>query len=184
MTNSAISLSISAAAMLVFLALSYRVRVSFGDEGDVTARSSMPEISLAGEPLPDDGPVLIGLNYRIAPEDQAAFLQVVQAVEPIRRRNGATAWGVFRDVETEGHFVERFIVRSWAEYIRLRARLTVVDAEVQERVARLQSANIPIEISRSGAAQPLRPFLGKRAAVISLLACAGCAQTSAARSSH
>jgi hypothetical protein len=72
----------------------------------------------------------------------------VQAVEPIRRRNGATDWGVFRDVETEDHFVERFIVRSWGEYIRLRTRFTVVDAEVQERVARLQVADTPVQISR------------------------------------
>ena len=147
-TSSNVSLSSSAAAMLVLLALSYRVHVSFGDEGDVTTRSSMPEMSLVEEPLPDDGPVLIEVNYRIAPENQAAFLQAVQAAEPIRRRNGATAWGVFRDVETEGHFVERYIVRSWAEYIRLRGRFTVVDAEVQESISRLQFADAPIEISR------------------------------------
>ena len=45
-------------------------------------------------------------------------------------------------------FVERFVIASWAEYVRLRARLTYGDQEVQDRVMRLQRPGVPLRISR------------------------------------
>jgi hypothetical protein len=69
-------------------------------------------------------------------------------VGPTRRRNGATSWRVFRDVGEEGRFVERYLIASWAEYVRLRARMTMADSRLQQRVAELQRADVPIRVSR------------------------------------
>ncbi len=63
------------------------------------------------------------------------FLRAIHAVEPTRRRNGATSWRVFRDVAEDGHYVERYIINSWAEYVRLRTRMTMADRKLQDRVA-------------------------------------------------
>jgi hypothetical protein len=147
--------------------LNRRFPVEMGTEADVTAGRQPPEISMAFEPLPDDGPVLIQLEYRIEPPNVADFLRAINAAEPTRRRNGATSWRVFRDVADEGRFVERFVIASWAEYVRLRVRMTVADREIQNRVEQWQRAGEPVRISRlvgvrpaPGAPPPQEPDAG------------------------
>ena len=103
---------------------------------------------IAVEPLPDDGPVLIQIEYRIDRENVDRFIGAIAKVEAIRRRNGASDWRVFRDLGEEGRFVERFIIRSWAEYVRLRTRMTMADREKQDRVERLQHPDVPVRVSR------------------------------------
>jgi hypothetical protein len=134
--------------MLVLLALSYRIRVRMGDEADVTPGLQLPDLAIAVEPLPDDGPVLIQVEYQIDPDNREAFLSAMQKIEPTRRRNGANNWRVFRDLGEDGRFVERFIITSWAEYVRLRTRMTVADRQIQERVGQFQQPGVAIRISR------------------------------------
>jgi quinol monooxygenase YgiN len=134
--------------MLAMHLLNRRFPVGMGSEADVTTGAQPPDFAMAIEPMPTDGPVLIQLEYRIDPDNEAAFLQAVHEVEPTRRRNGATAWRVFRDVSESGRFVERFVIASWAEYQRLRTRMTVADRELQERVEQLQREGVPTRISR------------------------------------
>ena len=73
---------------------------------------------------------------------------MIGTIEPTRRRNGAYDWRVFRDLSEEGRFVERFIISSWAEYIRSRARMTIADRELQSRVMQLQRPGTSIQVSR------------------------------------
>ena len=142
------ALDASAGAMLLLFALSYRVRVKLGDEADVTPGMQLPELAIAVEPLPDDGPVLIQVQYQIDPKNRAAFLHAIHATEPARRRNGASDWRVFRDIGVDGRFVERFIVASWAEYVRLRTRITMSDRQTHDRVEKFQQPDVPILVSR------------------------------------
>ena len=55
---------------------------------------------------------------------------------------------MFRDLETEGRFVERYIIESWAEYVRLRSRMTVADRALQQRAQDLQKPGVPVRVSR------------------------------------
>ena len=148
MLGTRVALAASAAALLLLLALSRRARVAMGEEADVTPGVPSPDMAIAFEPGPTDGPVLIQLKYRIDPENREAFLRAIHAIEPVRRRNGAVSWRVFRDLGEDGVFVERFIIDSWAEYVRVRARATVADRELQYAVERLQRAEAPVQISR------------------------------------
>ena len=84
----------------------------------------------------------------IAPENRPAFLRAIHDVAPTRRRNGAASWRVFRDLAEDGRYVERYLIASWAEYMRLRARMTLADRELQDRVRQYQRAETPIRISR------------------------------------
>jgi len=143
-----IALAMSALLMAVLYLLYRRVRVAMGEEADVTTGVQLPEIALHEEPLPDDGPVLIQIEYQVDPENRGAFLRAIHAVEATRRRNGATSWRVFRDVSEKGRIVERFIIESWAEYMRLRARMTQAERRLQERVLELQRKDVPVRISR------------------------------------
>lgn len=138
----------SVVCLLVLLAVSRRARVAMGEEADITPGARLPDLAIAIEPRPSDGPVLIQLAYRIDPENRVEFLRSIHALEPGRRRNGAIGWRVFRDLSEEGLFIERFIIASWAEYVRLRARLTAADRSLQDRVERLQRADVPVRISR------------------------------------
>lgn len=148
LSGTRIALAASAGAMLALLALSYKVRVRLGDEADVTPGVQLPDLAIAVEPLPDDGPVLIQVQYQIDPGNREAFLRAIHLTERTRRRNGASDWRVFRDLGEDGRFVERFIVTSWAEYVRLRTRMTMADRQVQERVEQFQQPGVPIRVTR------------------------------------
>jgi MFS family permease len=147
-TGTHIALAASAGVMAVLYVLNRRVRVEMGTEADVTPRLQLPDLAIAVEPLPDDGPVLIQFEYRVDPEHREAFLRAVHAVERMRRRNGAASWRVFRDLGEEGRFVERFIIASWAEYVRLRTRMTMADHKLEKRVEEFQRPGVPIRTAR------------------------------------
>jgi MFS family permease len=142
------ALAASAATVIVLQWLNRRVRVRMGQEADIVPGAEPPALALAGEPLPDDGPVLIQLEYKIDPEHRREFLEAIAQVGPTRRRNGATSWRVFRDLGEDGRYVERYVMASGAEYVRMRARMTMADSRLQQRVAALQRADVPIRVSR------------------------------------
>jgi MFS family permease len=143
-----IALAASAGLMVILYLLYRRVRVSMGEEADVTTGVQLPDMAIHEEPLPDDGPVLIQIEYQIDPENRSAFLRAIHAIEATRRRNGATSWRVFRDLSAKGRIVERYIIASWAEYMRLRSRMTLADRRLQEQVVQLQREGVPVRISR------------------------------------
>ena len=143
-----IALALSAGMLLLLHLLNRHVRVRMGSEADVTPGAKLPTLSVIDEPDPEDGPVLIQIEYKIEPEQRAEFLRLIQRVEPIRRRNGASSWRVFRDLAEEGCFVERYVLESWADYVRARGRMTVTDRTLVSEVEAQQKADIPIRVSR------------------------------------
>jgi MFS family permease/quinol monooxygenase YgiN len=143
-----IALGASASMMVVLHVLTRRFRVEMGSEADVTPRMQMPDLAIAVEPLPDDGPVLIQIEYRIEPHHRKAFLREIQSVGPTRRRSGATSWRVFRDLGDDERYVERYVIASWADYLRQRSRMTLADHETQDKAAQFQRADVPIRVSR------------------------------------
>ncbi len=84
----------------------------------------------------DLGPVLVTVEYEVAPDQAKDFLKAVRQYRRIRRRDGAQHWGIFRDTENVNSYIETFIVSSWAEHLRQHERLTRADREVEERVLR------------------------------------------------
>src|SRR5262249_55547314 len=82
----------------------------------------------------EHGPVLVTVRYRVAPRHEDAFLGAMQKYGRIRRRDGASWWGVFRDLEHTDVFVETFLVASWAEHLRQHDRFTRADADVETQV--------------------------------------------------
>ncbi len=143
-----IALLTSAGTLLLLLAVNRRVRVRLGGDKDTLPGAQLPDMGIADLPQPDDGPVLIQIEYRVDPGHRDAFLRAVRAIGPARRRNGANSWRVFRDLGEEGLYVERYIISSWAEYVRLRSRMTIADRQLQEEVSSFQRAGTPIRVSR------------------------------------
>jgi hypothetical protein len=52
----------------------------------------------------------------------------------VRRRDGASRWGIFRDTEVLDRYVETFVVHSWAEHLRQHARFTQADRTLEDRI--------------------------------------------------
>jgi MFS family permease len=147
-TGTRIALGASAAAMLLLYLANRRVRVQMGSEAEITPSAHMGELAPTVQPLPDDGPVLIQIEYQIDPSKRRDFLRAIVAVGGTRRRNGAASWRIYRDISAEGRFVERFVLTSWSEYVRLRTRMTVADRHIQERVEAMQNPDTPLRVSR------------------------------------
>ena len=92
-----------------------------------------PEARLAFDPQPDTGPVLVTIEFIVAPEREAAFLAAMDHLRQSRRRTGATRWELYRDGDQPDRFVETFSVPSWEEHQRQHSgRLTATDQEVEE----------------------------------------------------
>ena len=97
----------------------------------------LPPVQSFAMPTADDfGPVLVTVEYEVAPQEAADFLRAVRQYRRIRRRDGAQRWGIFRDIENAHRYVETFIVGSWAEHLRQHERFTRADRETEERVLR------------------------------------------------
>ena len=84
----------------------------------------------------DSGPVLVTVEYEVAPENVEKFLDAADRNGRIRRRDGAMQWGIFRDVARPDHYVETFLVNSWAEHLRQHERGTVADRALEEELYR------------------------------------------------
>ena len=82
----------------------------------------------------EQGPVLVTAEYVIVRERKTEFLEAIHLYERVRRRDGASRWGIFHDTEFGDHYLETFLVSSWAEHLRQHDRQTQADRELEERI--------------------------------------------------
>lgn len=85
----------------------------------------------------DDGPVLVTVEYFVDSDQAVSFVHAMQDYGQVRRRDGASRWGLFHDTEVPDRYVETFLVRSWAEHLRQHARLTQADRKIEGRISAL-----------------------------------------------
>ena len=97
----------------------------------------MPAIVQDVLPGLEQGPVLVTVEYRVDAEHADAFLRVMQQYERVRRRDGASRWGLYRDLEQADLYLETFIVVSWAEHLRQHERLTRGDRDLEQSIGSL-----------------------------------------------
>jgi hypothetical protein len=82
----------------------------------------------------DDGPVLVTVEYHVNPEGASEFIKTMRKYGRVRRRDGASRWGICRDLENPARYLETFVVSSWAEHLRQHDRLTRADSHLEERL--------------------------------------------------
>jgi MFS family permease len=80
------------------------------------------------------GPVLVTIEYNVDSAHAHDFLKAIHRYQRIRRRDGATRWGIYRDTERPDLYLETFIVSSWAEHLRQHERFTRSDYAIEERI--------------------------------------------------
>jgi MFS family permease len=122
------------AAMIATLLLARPFPLRMSELQEVTQVPLSQDLFVAHQPEPEAGPVAVEIAYRIRPEQTSAFLDDVSQLRGPRKRDGATFWRVYRDLSDPSRYVERFIVTSWADYLHQRARGTLADLQLEERL--------------------------------------------------
>jgi MFS family permease len=97
-----------------------------------------PEPHLELDPDDHDGPVLVVASYPVSAPHKTEFVAAMQEVRRSRLRTGAVRWGLYRDGEDAGRYVEVYLVPSWDEHLRQHSgRMTGTDQAVEERAKAL-----------------------------------------------
>lgn len=144
---------VAALGALAVVPLTWRWKLQTGVGVDHTPSMHWPVPITTRAITHDRGPVLVTIEYRIAPGKRTAFLAAFRGLEAERRRDGAYRWGVYEDTAQEGRFVETFVVSSWLEHMRQHDRVTNADRVLQDSVARLAIDGWP-KVTHFIAAEP------------------------------
>ena len=140
------ALTIAAAGLVFGVALARRWPLAASEHADLTPAGAWSDPSVDVEPRPDDGPVLVTVEYEIDPADAERFGRAMEELHRIRRRDGAFRWNLYADLERAGVYLETFVVDSWAEHLRQHDRLTVADLEVTKLTRSFHRGERPPEV--------------------------------------
>ncbi|MES3021628.1 MAG: MFS transporter [Pseudomonadota bacterium] len=140
---------VSAAALgpLVFL-LSRRRGVGGNFDEDLTPAAAAqvpPPVIAIG---PHEGPVLVTIEYLIDPARAREFDAVMRQTRLARLRQGARAWGLFRDTARAGCYIEHFLDENWTEHQRRLERFTAADIGLGQRRLAFHIGAAPPRTSR------------------------------------
>ncbi len=123
--------NVAAGGLVVGLILSRYFPISLNEDVDLRPSMQGPEVHSHIDLDVEDGPVLVLVEFQIAPEKTEAFRETMRCMRELRMRNGAHRWRLYQDIKEPQRFVELFRVDSWGEHLRQHERLTVTDLEVQ-----------------------------------------------------
>jgi MFS family permease len=152
-----VNISIIAASVIGPLALLATRRLSVGgvhDEDMSPARSATSIGPPVIEIQPDEGPVMVTVEYLIDPQRAHDFHEVMQATRRARLRQGALSWGLFRDTSQPGRYIEYFLDENWIEHQRRMERFTASDVGLRERRLAFHLGSEPPRVRRY-VAEPL-----------------------------
>jgi predicted MFS family arabinose efflux permease len=97
---------------------------------------------------PDEGPVMVLVEYRVAIADAPAFAEAMEDVGHMRRRDGALRWQIYQDTGDAEHWVEAFTVGSWLDHLRQAQRATAADGAVEAKALRFHQGEGPPSMRR------------------------------------
>jgi MFS family permease len=127
-----------AAAVLLLGALMGRLwRMPDFSEVNLDPANRFHEPALRLDLRARSGPLMIMIDYDIAPENTVPFLALMAERRVIRLRDGARQWALMRDLENPDIWVESYHVATWTEYLRHNQRRTAADATNRDRLLEL-----------------------------------------------
>jgi MFS family permease/quinol monooxygenase YgiN len=147
-TGISTALTAAAIGLMVCVALTTRYRLRCVEKFDLSASLHWNQPVQAFEPCPNDGPVMVTLEYRIDAANAEEFTKAMQALSLIRRRDGAIQWGLYQDLSDPGRFVETMVVESWAEHKRQFERVTNADRVIEDRARAFHVGDTPPKVSQ------------------------------------
>ncbi|QOZ36428.1 MFS transporter [Bradyrhizobium sp. CCBAU 53421] len=100
------------------------------------------------------GPLVVEIEYRVAPENARAFHNVMQDVQLYRQRNGAYGWSIARDIADPELWTERYHCPTWLHYLCQRNRWTQSERALDRQATGFHIGPGPVRVHRMLA----RPF--------------------------
>jgi MFS family permease len=148
---SSVPASIVAAAVVgpLVLLLTRKLSVDGGEDEDHSpARPGSAAPAPLVEPQPDEGPVMVTVEYLIDPSRAADFIEIMEQTRRARLRQGALSWGLFRDPAVPGRYLEYFLDETWVEHLRRLERFTASDVGLRERRLAFHLGDEPPRVQR------------------------------------
>jgi len=142
--------SLSGAALLAvaLLLLLRGRRVEQGETEDLTPRRIFQEPTPAIPLQPDDGTVMVTIEYFIDAADAEAFDEVMRESRRRRLQKGALSWGLFRDSTDPKRYLEVYVDSSWVDHLRRFDRVTAAEVQLRERRLALHRGERPPLVQR------------------------------------
>lgn len=153
-TSVATSVACASVFGVVVLVALRRLTIEGGADPDF---SPVPLANTIEPPVgvePEDGPVMVTVEYLIDPARAAEFAEVMQRTRRARLRQGALSWGLFRDAAQPSRVIEYFVDENWVEHQRRLERFSAFDAGLRERRLAFHLGDEPPRVKRF-VAQPL-----------------------------
>lgn len=104
------------------------------------------------------GPISIMVEYEIAEDTVADFLETMAAWRRIRLRDGARRWSLLRDIEAPDRWIESYHLPTWTDYVRHVERRTVADEAILKRLMSLHRGQNSIRVHRMIERQTIPPL--------------------------
>lgn len=123
--------------LLSTLPFSAWVPVRSGEDLDLFPSNHWPEPEPKLEFEPEDGPVLVTVEYFVAEENRDEFRRRMAVIRTQRLGNGVLRWGLFEDLEQPGAFREVYLEESWSAHLRQHERVTAYEAQEAAKAYRL-----------------------------------------------
>lgn len=127
------ALVVAGASVVAGLAARLRFRIKDTAGLNLAPTRHWPAPMLAEGVEPDEGPVLVSVEYPVDPARLGAFEEAMADLRRRRRRSGAYYWELFVDSADPHRHIEVFMVDSWAEHMRQHDRVTELDRAAEER---------------------------------------------------
>ncbi|MDT8436921.1 MAG: MFS transporter [Gemmatimonadota bacterium] len=130
-----LSATLVAAGLAVLAGTPARLRFRIRDTAGLNLASTRhwPAPQLAEPVEPEEGPVMVSVEYPVDPERRTEFEAAMRDLHRRRRRSGAYYWELFVDSADPDRHIEVFLVDSWAEHLRQHERVTELDRQAEER---------------------------------------------------
>ncbi|PJJ48320.1 MFS transporter [Hymenobacter chitinivorans] len=142
-----IALLTTAAWMLVSMLLAIPFPMRSAEGLDLAPAEHWPDPAVQSSIDPDDGPVVVMIEYEVETADLPAFRQAVARLTRLRLRDGALRAGVFSDVADARRITEFFYVATWGEHQRQHHRFTKEDQAVEAQVRQLHTGPQPPRVT-------------------------------------
>ncbi len=117
--------------MIATLVLAFRYRLAavdaVNDEEHPAPR--IPPLEIPAAAAQESAPLMISLEYRVDPNRAREFEDLMQEIGSIRRRVGATFWGLFSDLSVPGKYAEHFVVQCALDARSMHDRMTDPERE-------------------------------------------------------
>ncbi|MEM1398395.1 MAG: MFS transporter [Pseudomonadota bacterium] len=136
-----VALTAAAFGAVIVIPLVRSARLQLGASQDLSPSMHWPEPIIAADAVPD-GPVMIHIAYTVEPDNQAAFLDLMDDLASSRRRGGGYRWSLMRDAAEPTRFIETWWEASWLDHQRQHQRVSHEDQKLQSEIAKLQAGGV------------------------------------------